>query len=147
MIRFATEDDIQTCVDMGRQFVSEAGMKEIPFDFASAEATIRHLTFSEECCLLVAEDESGVYGMAGAVSNPHFMNHEVRAAQEIFWWLKPEKRGGMAGVRLLSGLESWARDLGCKTLTMICLPIDSPAETIYARAGYRPLERGYIKEV
>lgn len=145
MIRHATLADVPVCLDMGRAFFAATGVTEFPFDDESGLATLRHLVESDDGALLVAEHEGELIGMAGALSYPHYMNHAARAAQELFWWVAPEFRGCTAGVRLLQALEVWAKDKGCATLTMICLPIDSPAEGIYARTGYRPVERSYIK--
>lgn len=146
MIRFATHDDMARCVEMGRAFAKESGIEEIGFDEASAIHTLTLLIDSADGCLLVAED-NGLYGMAAALSYPHYMSHSTKVAQELFWWVEPAKRGGIVGVRLLRALEAWAKEAGCKTLTMICLPLDNPAERIYTKTGYRPLERGFIKEM
>lgn len=144
MIRFATHADIPRCVEMGRAFFAESNAASFPFDESSAEKTLTHLIEAEDGALLVAEKE-GVVGMVGALAYPHFMNLSKKAAQELFWWVEPAHRGGSAGVRLLQAVEAWAEARGCATLTMVCLPIDSPAERIYQRTGYRALERSYVK--
>lgn len=148
MIRHATKDDIPACLELGRLFFEASGYAaETEYDPATTAATFTHLITSPDGLLLVAEKESGLVGMAGALAYPHYFNAESKAAQELFWWVQPEARGGLTGVRLLQGIESWARDQGCRTLTMICLTIDSPAERVYQRTGYRASERNYIKRL
>ena len=46
-------------------------------------------------------------------------------------------------------LEQWAQEKGAKALFMIALEDDRAAkmEKVYARAGFKPLERTFIKEV
>jgi GNAT superfamily N-acetyltransferase len=147
MIRRATSSDIESIVAMGRKFHAASGVSAaLPFDGESAVATAMHL-MSDDGALFVAEQGARLVGMAGALKYPHYMNLGCTVAQELFWWVEPDARGGMSGVRLLMALEEWARAEGCKALTMICLPIDSPAEGIYSRFGYRALEKSFVKEL
>ena len=133
---------------MGRQFFAESGFDaESSFDPESFTVTLEHLVSSEDGALFVADAGGQLIGMAGALAYPHYFNVASKAAQELFWWVEPARRGGTAGVRLLQGLEAWAKGVGCATLTMICLPIDSPAERVYQRVGYRASERSYIKRI
>lgn len=148
MIRHATKDDIPACLELGRAFFDASGYsQETAYDPATTAATFTHLMESPDGVLLVAEVDSEVIGMAAALAYPHYFNAKSRAAQELFWWVDPSARGGTSGVRLLQGLEAWARDSGCITLSMICLTIDSPAERVYQRTGYRASERTYIKRL
>jgi GNAT superfamily N-acetyltransferase len=146
MIRRAVESDIDACVEMGRKFHSVTGVDEIEYSAESAKDTLTHL-LSGDGCLFVADKSGAIVGMAAALKYPHYMNRAQSVAQELFWWVEPEHRGGMTAMRLLMALEQWATDEGCKMLTMICLPIDSPAENIYRRFGYRALEKSFVKEL
>jgi GNAT superfamily N-acetyltransferase len=147
VIRLATIDDVPQCLEMGRAFHEESKTLEIEFDKDSAEKTLLHLMSDKNSVLLVVERDGRLIGMAAAMAYPHYLNLKTKVAQEMFWWVAPEARGGMSGVKLLGALESWADEAGCSALTMICLPIDGPAETIYQRSGYRAVERSYIKRV
>lgn len=146
MIRHAKVGDLDACLWMAREFFNESGFSaETEFDGPSMRSTLLGMIQNPDAALLVAGDEP--FAMAGALAYPHYFNVRQKAAQELFWWVRPDKRGGPAGVRLLRELESWARAKGCTTLTMICLPAlkESPAERVYQRSGYRAAERGYIK--
>lgn len=147
MIRHAAHDDINACVEMGRAFFDESGFAaETAFDPATTAQTVTHLINSPQGVLLIAETDQ-IIGIAGALAYPHYFNADSLTAQELFWWVRPESRGGSAGVRLLQAMEAWAKGVGCTTMTMICLPIDSPAERVYQRVGYRASERSYIKRL
>jgi len=147
MIRHATHDDIGACLEMGRAFFDESGFgAETTLDAETTAATLARLVDSADGVLLVVETD-GLIGMAGALAYPHYFNADSLTAQELFWWVRPESRGGSAGVRLLQALEAWAMGRGCTTITMVCLPIDSPAEDVYQRVGYRASERSYIKRL
>lgn len=148
-VRVATVEDVPECLVMGRAFFDESGFAgETAYDEESTRATMTHLISAQDGVLLVAESD-GLIGMAAALAFPHYFNAASRAAQELFWWVAPRARGGAAGVRLLRGLEAWAAEVGCSTMTMVCLPslTRSPAERIYERCGYRPSERSFIKRV
>lgn len=148
MIRWAKVADIDACLWMAREFFEESGFgAECAFDGPSMMATLMGMLQNPDAALLVAGDEP--FGMAGALAYPHYFNARQKAAQEMFWWVRPEKRGGPAGVRLLRAIEQWARERSCTTLSMICLPAlkESPAERVYQRTGYRASERSYIKRL
>ena len=147
MIRRAVSGDIPACLVMGRAFFDESGFAaETSFDPDSLRATLERLLVLPDGILLVADYGGDLVGMAAGIAYPHYFNAHQKAAQELFWWVRQEMRGGPAGVRLLRGLEDWAKRIGCVTLSMICLPaINSPAERVYQRSGYRPSERVYMK--
>jgi len=118
MIRRATESDIDACVEMGRKFHAIAGVSEIQYSDESAQDTLMHL-MNGDGCLFVAEKGSALIGMAAALKYPHYMNRAQSVAQELFWWVEPEHRGGMVAMRLLMALEQWAAEEGCKLLTAL----------------------------
>ena len=149
VIRSATPADIRACLQMGRAFFDESGFAaELEFDHESMRKTLEHLVSSDDGVLLIAERGTEPIGMAGAIAYPNYFNRMQKAAQELFWWMRPDARGGHDGVRLLRGLERWAQRRLCTTITMICLPeLGSPAERVYQRTGYRASERSYIKRL
>lgn len=144
MLRAATLEDVDACLVMCRRFYEESGLTELPYDETAMRATLGHLIASDDGALIVDATPAGLSGMAAAIAYPAYFG-QARMAQELFWWVDPKARGGLAGIRLLRKLEAWAKERGCASLTMICLPIDSPAESVYQRSGYRPAERSYIK--
>lgn len=145
MLRPAQPSDVDACLDMCRRFYDESGVTEQGYSDDAMRQTLAHLIASDDAALFVV-DRAGLVGMAAAVAYPSYFNG-TKAAQELFWWVRPEARGGVIGVRLLHALEAWAKERGCVSLTMVCLPIDSPAEQVYQRSGYRPSERSYMKRL
>lgn len=144
MLRAATAHDVDACLDMCRRFYDESALTELPYDAQAMRKTLAQLIEAEDGALFVAEKSGALVGMAAALAYPAYFNAQ-KLAQELFWWVDPAARGGVIGIRLLRALERWAKSRGCAALTMICLPIDSPAESVYQRSGYRPSERAYIK--
>jgi hypothetical protein len=122
---------------MGRKFADRAGLVDhVGYDPADMAETFRLMIDNPAHLVLIGEK-----GAVGALSGPHPFNHAHTIAQELFWWSE-----GREGLRLLSELEEWAK-ANCHSLRMITLEAveaDRMAQ-LYARLGYAPLERGFIK--
>lgn len=149
MIRLAQAVDLGALLAMGRAFFAATGYSDIAqFDDASFAKTVEHLMTGDAVCL-VAEVDGRVVGAAGALAYPFYFNAAHKTGQEVFWWLNPEHRGGQLGIHLFAALESWAKDQGCQSFTMIALDaVDADrVGRIYRRCGYRPSEHSYIKEL
>lgn len=149
-IREATYEDFPILIDMGRMFFAESGYGDlIEFDPDSAEQTINMLIESDSGILLVAEKDKEVVGMVGALLYPFYFNLSHITGQELFWWVRPELRGGRAGYLLLRQVEAEAKSRGATTFSMIALDSVSPeiAGGIYIKSGYRASEYSYIKRL
>jgi hypothetical protein len=82
--------------------------------------------------------------MVGGVLSPLYFNPAKVVAAELFWWA-PD--GG--GRELREAFEAWARQAGAFAVQFSGLA-DAQAERVaalYRRAGYRPVETGYLKEL
>lgn len=145
MIRQATTDDIEACLVMCRRFYDESGVVEVGYSEDQMRETLAKLIGNPDACLLLT-GKNHLTGMAAAIAYPAYFNG-TKVAQELFWWVDPAVRGGMAGIKLLRAIEAWCKTVGAEALTMVCLPIDSPAESVYQRSGYRPSERSYMKRL
>ena len=94
--------------------------------------------------MFVAERAGEVIGGLGiAKYQLHFSDDPM--AMELFWWIAPEHRKGLDGVRLKNKAHEWAKGAGCTHLTMIDIPgINSGASRIYERTGGTLMERTWI---
>lgn len=141
MIREATHDDIPEILRMGKLFVADCGLL-VEYDEDSCADTAERLIDNDESCLFV-----GDCGMIGGLVYPHYFNRDEMVAQELFWWVDPEKRGGSLGRRLFSRFESWAESVGAKHIYMVALASQKPVERLYQRHGYRALESSYVRQL
>ena len=135
MIRPATLADIPQLAEWGQRFAERAKLVDhVGYEPADMENTFKVMI--EDHLVLVGEN-----GAIGAMKGPHPFNYAHICAQEVFWWSE-----GREGLRLLDGLETWAR-ANCHSLRMITLESVDADRTarLYERKGYTPLERGYIK--
>lgn len=150
MIRHATTDDIPALIKCGREFFAEAavlGGCNVRFSEHKLAATLADIIGKEGAIVLVAEYDGEIVGGLAAVAFPYYFADGM-TAQELFWWIDPARRGGLTGIKMLHMVESWARELGCDTLTMIAIAIpDSPASRIYLREGFKVLEAHFMKEL
>ncbi len=135
MIRPATLADIPQLAEWGQRFAERAKLVDhVGYEPADMVNTFKVMI--EDHLVLVGEN-----GAIGAMKGPHPFNYTHICAQEVFWWSE-----GREGLRLLDGLETWAR-ANCHSLRMITLESVDADRTarLYERKGYTPLERGYIK--
>lgn len=96
----------------------------------------------------LAEIDGEIVGISGAVAYPMYFNPSALVVQELWWWLTPKSRGSGAGGKMFKQIELWAKEKNAAALFMIALE-DARAkkmEHLYARAGFRPLERTFMKE-
>lgn len=149
MIRPATHSDIKEIARLGKLFHAEAGWGDVvEYVRSDTEKTLAHLVDSDDGILLVAENDGEIVGMCGGLAHPVYFNHSHKSGQELFWWMKPGLRDG-TGRLLLEAMESTAREIGCKSWSMIALDKVNPELTgrIYRRRGYRASEHSYIKRL
>ena len=148
VIRLAAQEDLPELFRMGREFLSCTAFAHVPFD----EATFANLCLgliNGGGVILVAENGASLCGMIAMVAFPHYFNASVKAAQEFFWWVDPESRGNGVAIRLLGAAEDWAREQGCATVHMLALDALNGDEVsaLYARRGYSPLERTFVRSL
>jgi GNAT superfamily N-acetyltransferase len=148
MISTATLHDMGGLIEMGLAFYEESGFSnETEFSAESFSQTCTHLIGSGG--VFVAKHGDKYVGMAGAMAYPFYFNKAHMTAQEMFWWVAPEFRGGVSAMKLLRALEWWAASKGCQSISMISLPklTHSPAASLYQRIGYRASEQTFIRSL
>jgi len=145
MIREASEGDIPKIVELGRRFLLEGPYRDHLKDDPEAlrNAALSFLQNPQAKILLFREGTQTV-GMLIFLLFPHYFTGEATAG-EIVWYVIPEARGGMAGLRLLNAAERLASSLGAKRMQMVA-PTDRIAE-LYKRRGYGFIESTYQREL
>lgn len=150
MIRPAELGDLPRLEIMGARFFSAARLDRWfsykPLCFS--QICVDFMT-NDQAVILVSEGPQQVVGMAAALAYPCWFDAEHLTAQELFWWVEPDFRGGALGAGLRKGLEDWAREKGCKTMEMGALETLRPEalEALYERMGYDPKERIFCKRL
>jgi GNAT superfamily N-acetyltransferase len=144
MIREATVSDVYAMMSMGEEFVNQTQYRNvISFNEESAFDLALNMIKNPNALLLVSERDE-VDGMIGMMIYDHPLSGQ-RMSMEAFWWMRPEARSGLAGVRLLRKAEEWVRSKGVKWMHMIAP--DERVGKFYTRLGYEPVETHFYKRV
>ena len=150
IVRTATADDLPQYIELARMFHVASPMHNvIAFDDKGYSQFFLNALEQPTVGIWLAEIDGEVVGIAGALLYPMYFSPNNLVAQELWWWLTPKSRGSGAGAKMFKQIEDWAKDNGAAAVFMIALE-DSRAkkmEHLYARAGFRPMERTFIKEV
>ena len=111
-IRFATQEDIPTLVEMGRTFHKLTRFRVYDYNAEQVAANLRAVVENPHGahCFFVAMDETGatVGGLIGCVES-HFFSDKL-VASVIHYDVLPEKRMGGAGLKLLTAFKKWAEN-------------------------------------
>lgn len=148
MIREAELTDVPRLVAMGERFHRYMASPETgPYSPVVAEKTAIELIENELGIFVVAESDDGeVGGMCGGMVFPFYMTG-VLTAQEFMWWIDDTHKG--QGKALMKMFEAEAKARGAESIIMNAIhgkDHDRIAK-IYKRAGYRPSDYSFIKEL
>lgn len=139
----ATEDHFQAINAMAGRFITEVFEMDEPF--------VSSMHMVEMChdlgVLAVSVSKSRVTGFVAGMTMPFVGNPDVKVMAEIAWWVEPEYRGGRSALALLNYLESQARLLNCKHLSMFSMAGEHDAEPIYRKRGFELREKTFHKRL
>jgi Acetyltransferase (GNAT) family len=149
VIRNASEADKARVITLLAHARTAAGFDReggfsFPFDPAYAERLVLAHAMPRHLCLL-HDVEGTVQGVLMAAYDEHPFG-PVRLARETVWWIEPDYRG-LAAVKMLDAYESWARANGCQFIGMAGMGFDPEVGRLYARRGFKPAERHYLKAI
>lgn len=148
MIRPAEPKDGPSLVRMGHQFY--AGIPTAKLIDIDTQSLVKiFAATNEHMQVFVMEEDGEVVGTVAGVVYPFLFNQGKLVAQELFWWIDPEHRKGLAGRNLHKHLEDWARECGATAIFMIAIENDcaQKVEKIYNRYGYEKTEHTFMKEL
>lgn len=81
-------------------------------------------------------------GILLAAVGPSILGPFVQA-DEIAWWVSPERRG--VGASMLLRYEQWAISMGARLIGVASLAAMPEVESIYERRGFARLETHWVK--
>ena len=150
IVRKATEADLPEYIKLAQAFHTASPMHgSISFDVPGYSQFYLSSLQNDSVGVWLAEVDNNIVGICGAVAYPLYFNPSALVVQELWWWLTPASRGSGAGGQMFKQIEQWAKDKDASALFMIALE-DNRAkkmENLYIRAGFKPMERTFIKEV
>ena len=136
MIRRAGADDLATACEFATRFHAESVHADVPVVAEALEAWMAGLI---EGGAVFLSDE----GIIGGVIVPFYWNPDAKMAVEMFWWAPKDGRA------LRLALEQWAADEGALRVVFSGQVNERQAtiDKVFRRAGYRPVEVGYMKDL
>ena len=138
MFKHATHADVEQCLSCAVNFSKHYGLE---LDLESTLTTFHHLV--DNGVFIIAENNTQVIGIAGAVVTPNPWNYKKLIYQELFWWVEPEYRHTSTGIKLLKLLESKAPKNSIVSLSI--LPDTNIKETTLNKLGYFAKEQAYVR--
>lgn len=150
MIRQAKISDLPRLQIMGAKFFKVSGLDRwFTYKPSCFSRICANFMENDQAVLLVAEREIGAVAMAAALAYPCWFDDDHLTAQELFWWVEPDFRGGRMSGQLHRGLEDWARGRGCLTMEMGAMEASKPEAlaALYERKGYGAKEAIFCKRL
>ena len=149
-VRKATIEDLPQYVVLAQEFHAASPMHgAIAFDPEGDSNFFTGAAQNPNIGLWLAESDNKVVGITGAINYPLYFSPNSNVVQELWWWLTPDARGTGAGAKMFDCIKIWAKEKNASAMFMIALEDDRAGkmEKLYRRAGFKPLERTFIKEV
>ena len=137
-IRAPTHKDIENILDLGEEMYAESAYAFLPYDRDKVRGLIvDYIEDSVTRCGLVAEVDGVIVGMIGGCLVDYYFCNETLVSDEVLF-VRPDRRGGVTAMRLIRGLQEWARGRGAREL---CLGISTNVGVeatgkLYERLGF-----------
>lgn len=149
MIRRATAADLGNAglLTLGRTFFLEAGL---PGEFIPTVFQRNWTIFmaADYGAMWLLEADGKVIGAIAGLIHPDPYD-DVLVAQEMFWFIHPDKRHSIGAMKLYTELQSWAVERGAKRFVMACVcnHYMGKLRKLYERLGFRPVDVSYFKNI
>lgn len=141
-IRSANKFDKPIILDLLREYRSETPLPELAeANDADYVGAMVDQIIAGKGIILLAEDVQPI-GMVMAMIAPNIWRPDWLVMQELAYWVRPDKRGGSAGYRLLSAYTKWGNTLkgqGKIGMFTISKMVNSP-DLKYNKFGFAKLE-------
>ena len=146
--RLATQFDAIAVTDLCEEFHGASYQKTVPFDWDIMVEWVSDRIDDDGSLVLGAWSGSDLVGcVIGLTFVPPYSERVV--AGDYIWYVRPEYRGGMVGVRLLRMFEDWAVDAGAaQILTGATSGIKSErGAALLERLGFVPTGTSVYKDL
>ncbi len=131
---------------------SDAEYETLPELFAFLEPQLPRSEVIERCNEMRASGWFcvGAYGdslqaMAGLSLRTHLFSGRVAFVENVV--VLPEFRGRGLGQMLMAWIEHYARERGCRMVTLDAYQTNLPARAFYERLGYDPRGVHFVREL
>lgn len=140
-IRFLGPWEEEDLLPLAKQFHAESNLGAT-FHPEACLANWRSLRFRAAIGMFTEKGE--LVGVLAGFLAPQFMTG-VLLAQEMFWYVKPEHRGGLTGIRMFNEFEKWAQEKKAFGIVMASLTQGEGVAELYKKRGYVHIESHHLK--
>jgi GNAT superfamily N-acetyltransferase len=135
----ATVDDSLDVTHIWRRFQRESSQSYVDFDWDKAHEQVLSWIEDKDWEIFLAWKGRILCGvLIGAVTTYPYSRALI--AGDYIWYIIPESRGGMTGVRLMRMMETWARDRGAVSMeTGSTSGVENRAMGLMERLGFSPV--------
>jgi len=135
----ATVDDSLDVTHIWRRFQQESSQSYVDFDWDKAHEQVLSWIEDKDWEIFLAWKGRILCGvLIGAVTTYPYSRALI--AGDYIWYIIPESRGGMTGVRLMRMMEKWARDRGAVSMeTGSTSGVENRAMGLMERLGFSPV--------
>lgn len=98
--------------------------------------------------LWVMENDNKITGIMGGILHPCIFSGVI-IATESFWYVDPNHRKGMGGIRLYQEFRKWARQVGVARIQLahVSGSMEGELDRFYVEQGFKKLETLYVMEL
>jgi len=146
--RLAAQTDAIAVTDLCEEFHGLSYQRSVPFDWDIMVEWVSDRIDDDGSLVLGAWSGSDLVGcVIGLTFVPPYSERVV--AGDFIWYVRPEHRGGMVGVRLMKMFENWAVDAGAaQILTGATSGIKSErGAALLERLGFVPTGTSVYKDL
>jgi GNAT superfamily N-acetyltransferase len=117
-IRPATPQDIDAIIALGARMHSESPrFSKLSYNGEKVRGLMTMAMQDQRYLVLVAESDGELLGGFAGFMAPHWFSDD-EVASDLALFVKPDRRGGMAGVRLVKAFVAWAKPRNPKLIQL-----------------------------
>jgi len=150
MIRQATINDINHCVEIGKKFWHESHASNFfgSYDPDHVRSTLKQFMSMDLIIGWVAFDSDFKFkgGLIALKDNAFWK--DVTILKEMAWYIDPELRGSITSFKLYKAMEKYAKENGIPAVIMSRIrgvPNFDKLDQFYKKNNFSPIEDNYIK--
>lgn len=115
MIKPATFQDVDAIIALGRQMHAEGAFSIVNFVEKKVRTAIERCIVSGFVYVNVGAD--GVDGFLIGHASEYWFSHD-HIASDLAFYVRPDRRGGIAAVRLIQAFVTWGREHGVREVAI-----------------------------
>lgn len=138
LIRNFTLDDVPAMIELGKQMHEESSFAGLQYDEQKLyDMGIVYIANPEIYFAKVAEKDGVIYAMYVGYISEYYFSKDLAGFDQLLF-VAPEKRGGIAAMRLIKEFEEWAYSNGAKEVRPACSTGVQSEKTrqLYEALGY-----------